>query len=712
MPETVLEEKCPNKKSEWQACINWRILVLFSLLIVICYSNTFSVPFHFDDFPNIPENTRLHLDNLYPETIYDAAFENNGGNRKLYRPVSNLSIAFNWYLDQENVIGYHIFNISIHILTAFFLYLTCVNLFKTPNLYRQYSENVYFVAVLAACLWALNPIQTQAVTYIVQRMATMAALFYIVGIFFYLKARFGDSWKKRLLWSLGVVISFLLALGSKENAIIFPISLVLVEMVFFQNMENPKIRKQMLVIATAVFVTVLVSGIWLFLSSGFINSILSGYERRTFTFTERVLTQPRIIIFYLSQIFYPIADRLSLDHDIVVSAGLFSPWSTFAAIVLIVGLISIAIWQTTKRPLMAFAILFFFLNHVIESSVIALELIFEHRNYLPSLFLFLPIAAGLERGIDYYLKKKHSKIMGGVLLGFCVVIMMMLGLGTFVRNMAWADGKTFWEDTIAKAPGRARAYQNLGQVYYEKIKDYDQILRLSEKAMFLADNTQNKAELVSLANMARVYDIYKNDHKKAFQLYHQILRIDPKNEKARYQLVLANMRAGQIEDAAKHINDLLSKKPYSIVYLNLKALILLKQNDVEAACEYLNKAVSIAPDDAMTLRSLGTSKMLLEKYISAEHYLKRVSGSFIRDMTTSLLLLENSVRSENFEKAEKYADHLLSNFSTSKILNALEQASRPNLEPPLSTELITPVISKKLEAQSIQIQELANTNGA
>jgi protein O-mannosyl-transferase len=408
------------------------------------------VPFHFDDFPNIAENTRLHLDNLYPETIYDAAFEQRGEKRRLYRPVSNLSIAFNWFLGQSNVIGYHIFNISIHILTAFFLYLTCVNLMKTPNLSGQYRDNSYFIAVLAACLWALNPIQTQAVTYIVQRMAAMAAMFYIMGIFCYLEARFSDSWAKRSLWLLGVVISFLLAVGSKENAIMFPISLLLVEMVFFQNMASPEIRKKMMILGSVVLLAVFVSGVWLFLSSGFINNILSGYENRTFTFTERVLTQPRIVIFYLSQIFYPIADRLSLDHDIVVSTGLFSPWTTFAAIFLILGLISIAIWQIPKRPLMAFAILFFFINHIIESSVIALELIFEHRNYLPSFFLFLPIAAVLKKGIDHYLKERHSNIMGGMLICFCIILMVMLGLGTYVRNMAWADAKTLWEDTIQK----------------------------------------------------------------------------------------------------------------------------------------------------------------------------------------------------------------------------------------------------------------------
>lgn len=709
MKNTTADVRQENKCQE---CINCRIFILFFLLIVIVYSNTFHASFHFDDFHNITQNFRLHIDDLYPETIYGAAFDNKRGNKKLYRPVSNLSIAVNWYFGQSNVIGYHIFNISIHILTAFFLYLTCFNLLKTPNLYRQYGGNAYFVSVLAACLWALNPIQTQAVTYIVQRMAAMAAMFYIMGIYCYLKARFGDSWTKRLFWSLGVVMSFLLALGSKENAIMFPISVLLVEMVFFQNMEKPKIRKKMMVLGSVIIFAVFISGIWLFLSSGFINSILSGYENRTFTFTERILTQPRIVVFYLSQIFYPIADRLSLDHDIVISTGLFSPWTTFAAIGLILSLIGVAVWQAKKFPLVAFAILFFFLNHLVESSVIALELFFEHRNYLPSLFLFLPIAVGIKKGIDHYWEKERSKIMGGVLIFFCALLMMMLGLGTYIRNMAWTDGKTLWEDTIEKAPGRARAYQNLADSYYAKIRNYDRVLELSKQSMYLADSTRNKAELISLANMANVYANRKNDDKKAIELYKRILSIDPEKHDIRYRLVLAKIRTGKMENVSKHMDELILKNPDSDVYLNLKALVLLNQNKPENAWHYVKQAVSIAPYDETTLLNLGTTRMLMEKYASAERHLTQVTGLFPRNMTALLLLMENSIRSGNRQKAETYADYLLSGFTTNQIQNALDQTQQTDLQWPFSSELIAPVISELLENRAKKIQKQANIDGA
>jgi hypothetical protein len=367
------------------------------------------------------------------------------------------------------------------------------------------------------------------------------------------------------------------------------------------------------------------------------------------------------VIFYLSQIFYPIADRLSLDHDIVVSTGLFSPWTTFASIVLILGLISIAIWQIKRRPLLGLAILYFFLNHIVESSVISLELIFEHRNYLPSLFLFLPVAAGLKKGIDHYLNKRHSKIMGGMLISFCTILMVMFGSGTYVRNMAWASGKTLWEDTIEKAPGRARAYQNLSQIYYEKSQNYDQVLELSKKSMYLADSTRNKAELISLANMANVHSNRKN-FEKAIELSNRILSIAPENHDIRYRLVLAKIRAGQMENVTKHIDELISEKPDSDDYLNLKAL--------------------------------------MGEYVSAERYLKRVPGPFNRNMTALFLLIENSIRSGDSQKAETYADYLLSGFTTDKILNSLDQTNQTYIQWPFLAELIVPVILERLEKNS------------
>lgn len=685
--------------------MKWRIVVLFFILILSSYCNTFNAPFYLDDFHNIVDNTRLHIDNLLPGTLFEAIIENPEKKKLFYRPISNLSIAINWYFNQTDVTAYHVVNIGIHILTTFFLYLSIVTLFNAPNLAGRYRGDEYFIAVLAACLWALNPIQTQAVTYIVQRMAAMAAMFYILGIYFYIKARLCESSTKQNFFFSGVLIAFLLALGSKENAIMLPVSLLLLEVVFFRDLSDPATRKKMYLWGSGLILAVFVCGILLFLGGGLVDNIFGGYENRTFTFSERLLTQPRIVVFYLSQIFYPIADRLSLDHDIAVSTGFFSPWTTVPAIVMVILMVAIAIRLIIKQPLISFAILFFFLNHIIESSVIALELVFEHRNYLPSLFLFLPVAAGIKWVINHYSKQK--KVMHWVIIGFTTLLIVMLGLGTYTRNMVWTDEKMLWEDVIQKSPGRARGYQNLAATYYMDIKAYDQAIALFQKAMDLDGSTRNRAELISLANMANIYAKYKKDYQKAVELYYQILNIRPSSDAMRYHLALTLLRSDRIDDVQEYVDYLLSKEPEVPAYLNIKAAVLLKRNDPEKALTYLIKAIKIAPDTETTLLYTGIAKMMTENHTSADHYFNRLYQRFPHKPVNLFFLIENSVRAGNIEKAAFYAENLVSTFSVPDILNALRETADIDLQWPIRTDLVAPVITRKISEIPFSSQEIS-----
>ena len=698
-----------NHKSENETFINWRVLVLFSILILGIYSNTFQAPFHLDDFHNITQNKRFHIDNLHPSTLYEAVFK-NPGKIFFYRPVSNLSIAVNWYFGQSDVLGYHVFNLCVHVLTAYFLFLTISLLFNTPNIVGRYSDNKYFISIFAACLWAVNPIQTQAVTYIVQRMAAMAAMFYIIGIFCYLNARLSASKKKCFLWFSGVLISFILGLGSKENAIMLPISLLLVEIIFFKDLSNPKVRNKTILFGMGVILSVFVLGLFLFLGNGFIDSILRGYDRRTFSFVERILTQPRIVTFYLSQIFYPISDRLSLDHDIVISTGLFTPWTTLPSLGFIITLIGIAFWLIRKQPFLSFSILFFFANHIIESSVIALELIFEHRNYLPSMFLFLPVAALLKWCIDYYTEKKRAKVMGGLLVSFSVVLIILLGFGTYIRNMVWSSEKILWEDTMTKAPGRARAYQMLATRYYAKIDDFDRALFLFNKARYLADNTTNKAEIISLANMANIFEKQYGDYNKAIELYHQLLEISPEHQDIRLRLTIALMKVGNVSEALIHIDQLLAKDPDSVVFLNTKGLVSLKQADPENALIYFKKALKKEPLNTDVIFNLGVANFMLRQYSPAEHYFKRVYSQSEVKMTPLFFLIENSIRAGNFKKADEYMDELVSNFTISEIQDSLQKAAKRDYQWSLSIHKITPLITQKIDEVSDSILNVEMTD--
>jgi len=314
---------------------NGRAFALLFFLVFLIYSNTFQASWHLDDYHNILENPRLKIENLQPQSIvqtFYASFDRGlYSKNKIYRPVVCLSFALNWYFGQDNPFGYHLVNIGVHFITAFLLFLTILALFESPNLRRRYRGSEYFIALLAAALWAINPIQTQAVTYIVQRMASMAAMFYIAGIFFYVKARLDDSRAARILFYLGCCLAFILALGSKENAVLLPISLILVEFIFFRDLSRPLTRWVFFAIIAGGVIFIGVVGALLFINGNPLGVL--NYSHRPFTLPERLLTEPRIVFFYLSQIFYPVATRLSIEHDISVSTSIIDPWSTAFCII-------------------------------------------------------------------------------------------------------------------------------------------------------------------------------------------------------------------------------------------------------------------------------------------------------------------------------------------------------------------------------------------
>jgi len=689
------------------ACINWRILVLLSVFLVLAYSNSFNASWHLDDPFNITENPRIRISSLSPESLYDAAFENTDGGKLFYRPVAFASFAVNWYFGKADVTGYHAANLSIHILTAFLLYLAVLALFSTPNLSGRYAGSEHFIALLAAVLWAANPVQTQAVTYIVQRMASMAAMFYVLGIYLYVKARTASTHKTRVALYAGVFMAFALAVGSKENALMLPASLLLVEMVFFQNLRDPKIRKRFFWIGGSVCAALLASGVLLFMNSGFIERLQSGYSNRTFTLTERLLTEPRIVVFYLSQFFYPIADRLSIVHDIKISTGLFHPWTTLPAIMFIVGLVGAAFWKIGKYPLISFSILFFFLNHVIESTIIPLELIFEHRNYLPSLFLFVPVAAGIKLLLDYY--ARENRAMASVIVTFATVLVMVLGIGTYVRNMAWASEYSLWKDALEKAPASARPYHNLAVNHYAKTGDLYKVIRLCEQAMHLYDSKKQNAERLSLVNIASAYARMEN-YEKAVKLYEKAVHLDPDKQKDRYHLLLALIHTGQLEKAATQADRLLSETPAKIKYLNKRAFIHLKNGEPADAIPYLIKVMQRDPADIRANISLGLVKLKLEAYAAAAHFLQRVPNQSPERMTALLLLTENSVRAGDMQKAEEYAQKLIRRATPKVIWEKLQEANEPGLMWPVAADLVAPVIARQLNKQSKKIAGIADAN--
>ena len=690
------------------AFVRLSTFALLSCLILVAYSNTFHSSWHFDDKPNIVNNYHLHLNDLQPESIVRTFFTNPRNpfhiGDKMYRPIPCLTFALNWYFGRDDVFGYHIVNIIIHIFTAFFLFLTILNLFKTPNLKDKFKENEHLIALLASILWAVNPVQTQAVTYIVQRMAQMAAMFYILGIYSYIKGRIGNSLLERSAWFVWCLFCFLFAVGSKENAVMLPMALVLVEITFFQDLSLQKTRRLFLWIAAGISVSVFLLGSLFFLrESPF--SFLNGYAHRPFSLAERLLTEPIIVIYYLTQIFYPVPNRLSIEHDVIISSCFFKPWTTIPSILIIVSLIGFGLLQIRKRPLLSFTILFFFLNHIIESTIIPLELVFEHRNYLPSLFLFLPVSYGFNRMLVFYAKKNN--FMSAVMVTFITLLVVCLCSSTFIRNRAWANKKTLWADAMIKAPKSARPMNVLAidLAWGDNVTQdrYEIALALFEKSLALY-KSRNSLEADIIGNMASIYYNNKHEYKKAVQLYKKALKIDPDYLKIRYDLIKPLILMEKWEEASKNADLLLSKSSVNENYYNIKGFILLWQKRHKEALLYFRKALALAPKKSSILLNIGVALSLMDEHKNAEWFLRRAAENSHKDIMVFFCLIENSLRAGNISDAEEYVDNLFASFDLKTIINKLEMLPRNYESAPVSKELISPTIKRILIKMSKDIQ--------
>lgn len=672
---------------------------LLLILVFLIYGNTFHASWHLDDYSSILYNKRLHINDLKPKSLAGIVFVQDGQGESLPRPVSHLTLAANWYFGKANVFGYHVVNVLIHFLTACFLFLTVYHILGLPNLRDRYRGKEYFIALLASTLWAINPIQTQAVTYIVQRMASLSTMFYVLSIFFYIKGRTAHAISKKSTLFLCCLLSFFLALASKEIAATLPISLILIEICFFQDLGRPGIRK--------AFAWTFLSGILLLVGIGTIYmdgtlSFLQAYEDRPFTFFQRLMTEPRVLLLYITQIFYPVPTRLSIEHDISISTSLFSPLTTLPCMVMVLLLIGIGLLQVRKRPILGFGILFFFLNHVIESSVLGLELIFEHRNYLPSLFLFFPVATGVIWILDYYSEKKSS--MYYVLISFITLMLIGLGTGTYIRNMAWATEKTLWEDAMAKAPKSARPPHNLAWGYYEVSGQYNKALELYKQS-YLLDWHGYSHRADALYGMAGIY-FKKGKYDKAVELYKTAIRIAPGDEMSCRQLALSQIKLGKWVEASRNIDILISRLSDKVEYQNLKGFILLKQEKPKEAIPFFKKSLKLNPSYRKALINIGSAFCFIKEYERAELFLRRANVFYPKHTLILLWLIDINLKSGDKGDADRYMDELFALVRINGFAAIAERIADHTLMVPVSESVLLKEITKRLEEKSEEIARL------
>ena len=603
------------------------LLSIVLLLVFATYANTLRAPYLFDDEINIAQNPHIRLQDLSFKNLLKAGFESPASNR----PVANISFGLNYYVGGSDVFGYHLVNIIIHMTTGlllFFLMKTTLQLsgwtggdFSALKAADGGSEpargwrslDASVVSFWAAALWLVHPVQTQSVTYIVQRMNSMAALFFVLSLLLYVQGRISQKRRSDSLrplsippavWFGGSLAGGLLALGSKEIAGTLPFVVFLYEWYFFQDLSRSWLKRNLIyaVLILAIFFGVF----YAYLGSNPFDKILDTYATRDFTPGQRVLTEFRVVVFYLSLLFWPHPSRLNLEHDFALSYSLFDPLTTVLSLGLIAGLLVLALYLARRQRVLSFCLLWFLGNLVIESSLIGLELIFEHRLYMPSMFLILA-------AVMLFCRYVRHRWLQAVLLG---MVIMAAALGTHARNEVWQDEVAFYRDCVQKSPHKARAHDALGSALLkrgrveEAIAHYQASLRLDP-------------ERVAVHNNLGVALIRLEKYSQAINHFQEALRLEPGHTDAHNNLnkLKENLR---IDGEITKLNMKLPQNPADPeMYYNLAGLYA-RRDRLDAAKAHYLKSLEIDPEHHGALMGLASLYVRTGSYDEAESLFKQV----------------------------------------------------------------------------------------
>lgn len=566
-------------------------ILLILLAGIIVYGNSLQIPFVLDDERSIIQNEVIRsLTNFYP-----------GGKGIPYfseyqflpnRFVGFLTFALNYHFDGLDVTGFHLVNLFIHLAAALLVFLLLRLTFRTPY-FEGGAQNQKisvphsnsgpsllaphcFIPLFGALLFAIHPVQTQAVSYIVQRVTSLAAMFYLFSMVLYVKARLliensecrmqnaeektASPYLGRRAgpWLLiaGSALGSLLAMKTKEIAFTLPLAIVLYEACFFRGAWKRRLFYLLPLLATLPVIPLAVIDIGA--SSG---ELVSGTEQQLRVGTDisrldYLLTQFRVLVTYLRLLILPV--NQNLDYDYPVYTSFFTP-PVFLSFLLLAAIFSLGIYffyvsrvkpqsESLSRPqsafpsaclrLIAFGIFWFFLTLSVESSLIPIvDVIMEHRLYLPGFGAAAAFAAAF-----WLIGEKMSGSAATKLFFFsAVVLLLVLGIATYQRNHVWGNTIRLWQDAVAKSPNKGRPINNLG-VALEDAGRRSEALNTLYQAIRV-----DPGYYKTYYNLANLY-LVSDQPDEALRLLQTAIRLKPDFIEAYVKMGAALMRGGRFRE--------------------------------------------------------------------------------------------------------------------------------------------------------------------
>ena len=525
-------------------------------------------------------------------------------------------------------------------INALLIYIFIGLIFKTPAL-KESKLSKDFIAFSTSLVFLTHPIQTQAVTYITQRFASMSTLFYIFSLIFFIKARLDVIEnktffsKRHLLYYSLCVVSSIFAMKMKEIAITLPLVIILFESCFIKVQED-RFKKILYFLPIALTISVIPLNLLDFKKP--ILTVMSDMDsltrigEETLPRTQYLFTEFRVILTYLRLLVLPVNQKLLYDYPIYKT--IFAP-EVLLSLITLAGLIMFAVMIRKKSPIIAFGILWFFITVSVESSIIPIkDVIFEHRLYLPSVGFFIAGITSVEGILS-------EKIFKNILIASIVIL---LSIATYNRNTLWKAPVKLWEDTVKKSPQLAKAHNGLGAFYMEAglfkeaLAEFNKALELnpgSVVAHYNLGNIYRNTGFIEKAidNYLRALDIksyyspqiyndlgltykFKGDYKEAINQFENAIALNPSYTAAYFNLANTYSDMGKFLDAIGYYEKALKlghdKSLFPDIYNNM-GIVFSKMGNPNLAIETFERSIELFPSYTPYYVNLGVEYMKIGK---------------------------------------------------------------------------------------------------
>ena len=597
------------------AARSWTPAALLAAAGLSVYRHSFSVPFLFDDHRQI---------------VHHAAIRSLlGSMARTTRPAVDLSIALNYAFGGLDVFGYHAVNLAIHLLAGLALFGCLRRTLQSPRLAARTGSSADGLALTVALIWLVHPLQTQSVTYIIQRAESLAGLCVLVSLYAAIRCCEEPRGSVSGRWAVAAIAACAVGVASKPVAVTAPLILLLYDGVFQSPSITHALRAR--------------RGLYLGLAATWLLFLAlqarefgspqpsAGFGYQGVTPLGYALTQPGVILQYLRLSLWP--SPLVFDYlwPVARLAQLPVPWLAVGA------LLGLTVWAWSRRPPLGFLGVWWFLILAPTSSLIPVaDLAAEHRTYLPLAAVITLAVMGADTLLRRALpsRERLRRTLAGVAASGIVVT---LGLVTIRRNADYRSERALWSDVLAKRPHHFRALSSLGDVarregkLHESIRDFSEALRLLPDNPEAHDNLglalirtgQAQEAIAHYTEALRLKPDYPEAHNhlgialartgrldEATTHFAEAIRLDPEGSDAHFNLANVLVREGRLGEAARHYDEALRLQPDYADYVDAHITlgnILTQQGRLDEAVAHYKAALRLSPDDAAAHQNLGTA---------------------------------------------------------------------------------------------------------